>query len=245
MIFIDGSNFYHILKDYFGNSKTLMDFNFELFIKNITEGKSLIRTYYYTAPLDKNKDERTYSKQQKFFEKLKKLPNFDLILCRMQKKRIDGEEIYEVKEDDIHIAVDMVFIGSCTNGRISDLENALQVLRGHKVHDSFRYQENGEWRSRVLVVPGSESVRDEAIRNGWDKEFREYGAEFRDVGCSLCLGMNTDRENKEVLIASTSNRNFANRQGDGAKTVLMSPSMAAYAAIQGKIGDVREHNYRN
>jgi uncharacterized LabA/DUF88 family protein len=108
IIFIDGSNFYHILKDMFRNHKTLMDFNFEEFVKYLASGRKLIRTYYYSAPLDKKKDEETYSKQQKFFEKIKKLPDFELILCRMQKDRIDGEITYSVKEDDIHIAVDMV-----------------------------------------------------------------------------------------------------------------------------------------
>jgi uncharacterized LabA/DUF88 family protein len=85
-----------------------MDFNFEKFTKHLTGGRKLIRTYYYSAPLDRNLDEKTYAKQQQFFEKLKKLPDFDLILCRMQKDKIDGQVIYRVKEDDIHIAVDMV-----------------------------------------------------------------------------------------------------------------------------------------
>lgn len=92
----------------FGISKTLMNFNFQKFVSYITQGKKLIRTYYYSAPLDKNKNEETYSKQQKFFEKLKKLPDFELILCRMQKGSANGTTIYQVKEDDIHIAVDMV-----------------------------------------------------------------------------------------------------------------------------------------
>jgi len=141
--------------------------------------------------------------------------------------------------------VDMVFIGSCTNGRETDLEKALNVMRGHSVNESFFYTDNeGQRRSRVLVVPGSESVKRYAESKGWDKEFREAGAEWRNAGCSLCLGMNTDRVNDTVLVASTSNRNFANRQGDGARTVLMSPAMAAYAAITGKIGDVREHSYK-
>ncbi|HLC74181.1 MAG TPA: NYN domain-containing protein [Candidatus Nanoarchaeia archaeon] len=108
MIFIDGSNFYHILKDYFKKGKTLMDFNFEKFVHNLINGRKLVRTYYYSAPLDKTKDEETYAKQQKFFEKLKKLPDFELMLCRMQKGFINNQKIYQVKEDDIHIAVDMV-----------------------------------------------------------------------------------------------------------------------------------------
>lgn len=107
IIFIDGSNFYHILKDYFNKTKHLMDFDFERFVKKITQERKLIRVYYYSAPLDKRKDEEIYAKQQKFFEKLRKIPNFELILCRMQKDHINGEK-YCVKEDDIHIAVDMV-----------------------------------------------------------------------------------------------------------------------------------------
>lgn len=108
IIFIDGSNFYHILKDYFHQNKTLMDFDFERFVQHLSGGRKLVRTYYYSAPLDKSKDEKTYSKQQQFFEKLKKLPDFELVLCRMQKGFSDGQRIYQVKEDDIHIAVDMV-----------------------------------------------------------------------------------------------------------------------------------------
>ncbi len=107
-IFIDGSNLYHILKAVFGDNKTLIEFNFGKFIEYLTNGRKLIRTYYYSAPLDRNKDKNTYSKQQRFFEDLKKLPDFELILCRMQKNNLYGNIIYSVKEDDIHIAVDMV-----------------------------------------------------------------------------------------------------------------------------------------
>jgi uncharacterized LabA/DUF88 family protein len=107
IIFIDGSNFYHILKKSFEN-KSMNSFDFELFTKRLSIGKKLIRTYYYTAPLDKQKDPETYSKQQKFFEELKKIPSFELVLCRMQKGKENGKTIYMVKEDDIHIAVDMV-----------------------------------------------------------------------------------------------------------------------------------------
>lgn len=107
IIFIDGSNLYHILKDIYKDSRKLMSFNFEKFAGYLTKDKKLIRTYYYTAPLDKNKDEETYKKQQQFFEKLRKIPNFELVLCRMQKDRANPGN-YTVKEDDIHIAVDMV-----------------------------------------------------------------------------------------------------------------------------------------
>jgi uncharacterized LabA/DUF88 family protein len=107
MIFIDGSNLYHILKDIYKDSRKLMTFNFEKFAGHLTKGKKLIRIYYYSAPLDRNKDEETYKKQQQFFEKLRKIPNFELVLCRMQKDRANPGS-YMVKEDDIHIAVDMV-----------------------------------------------------------------------------------------------------------------------------------------
>ena len=108
IMFIDGSNHYHIIKDMFKNSKHLIDFNFEKFIKDIVKDRKLVRIYYYTAPLDKKKDEKTYAKQQKFFDKLKRIHNFNLVLCRMQKVKIDKKVIYQVKEDDIHLAVDMV-----------------------------------------------------------------------------------------------------------------------------------------
>ncbi len=108
MIFIDGSNLYHIILKMFNGSKRLMDFDFEKFSKKLVGDRKLVRIYYYTAPLDRMKDEVTYMKQQKFFDKLRRIPNFKLILCRMQKVKIDGKIIYQVKEDDIHLAVDMV-----------------------------------------------------------------------------------------------------------------------------------------
>ena len=108
IIFIDGSNFYHILKEMYGPSKTLMKFDFNRFSNYLIHDRKKIRVYYYTAPLDRKKNEAIYRKQQKFFEKLKKIPNFKLVLCRMQKEKIDGKTIYLVKEDDIHLAVDMV-----------------------------------------------------------------------------------------------------------------------------------------
>lgn len=108
VIFIDGSNHYHITKNMFDGVKKLINFDFEKFIKSLVGDRKLIRTYYYTAPLDWKKDPKTYSKQQQFFEKLEKIPNFNLVLCRMQKEKIEGKIIYTVKEDDIHLAVDMV-----------------------------------------------------------------------------------------------------------------------------------------
>ena len=108
MVFIDGSNHYHIIRNMFHNKQKSMNFDFEKFIRSIVGNRELIRTYYYSAPLDRKKDEETYTKQQKFFEVLRRIPNFNLVLCRMQKVKIDGKEIYQVKEDDINLAVDMV-----------------------------------------------------------------------------------------------------------------------------------------
>ena len=108
VVFIDGSNHYHIIKNMFKKERHLINFNFENFIREIVNNRKYIRTYYYTAPLDRKKDEDTYIKQQKFFDKLRRIPDFELILCRMQKLKIYGKTIYQVKEDDIHLAVDMV-----------------------------------------------------------------------------------------------------------------------------------------
>jgi len=107
MIFIDGSNLYHITKALVPEKKQ-NDFNFHRFIDFILENRKLVRIYYYNCPMDISKDFDAYAKQQKFFEKLKKIQNFNLVLCRMQKVKIDGKTIYQVKEDDIHLAVDMV-----------------------------------------------------------------------------------------------------------------------------------------
>ncbi len=107
IIFIDGSNIYHILKDLFPDKKP-NDFNFDNFIKYLTGKRKLVRTYYYNAPLDRKKDKESYIKQQRFFDKIQRIQNFTFVLCRMQKRKVDGKTIYEVKEDDIHLAVDMV-----------------------------------------------------------------------------------------------------------------------------------------
>jgi uncharacterized LabA/DUF88 family protein len=107
MIFIDGSNLYHITKALLPDKKP-NDFDFEKFIQEILGKRKLVRVYYYNCPLDISRDFDAYVKQQKFFEKIKKIENFNLILCRMQKVKIDGKTIYQVKEDDIHLAVDMV-----------------------------------------------------------------------------------------------------------------------------------------
>ena len=107
MVFIDGSNLYHIIKSLFPDKKP-NNLNFEKFVNYLTGSRKLVRVYYYNAPLDRKKDEKNYIKQQKFFEKIRRIPNFNFVLCRMQKRKVDGKTIYEVKEDDIHLAVDMV-----------------------------------------------------------------------------------------------------------------------------------------
>jgi 3-isopropylmalate/(R)-2-methylmalate dehydratase large subunit len=127
------------------------------------------------------------------------------------------------------IAVDVVFIGSCTNARIDDLRAAAAVLRGRKVAPNVR----------VLVVPGSQRVRAEAEAEGLDRVFAEAGAEWRHAGCSMCLGMNPDQLKPQQRSASTSNRNFEGRQGVGGRTHLVSPEMAAAAAVAGHFVDVR------
>jgi len=128
------------------------------------------------------------------------------------------------------IAVDKVFIGSCTNGRIEDLRAAAAVAKGRKVHANVT----------ALVVPGSGPVKRQAEEEGLDRVFVEAGFQWRLPGCSMCLGMNPDRLKPGERCASTSNRNFEGRQGPGGRTHLMSPSMAAAAAVSGRIADVRE-----
>jgi 3-isopropylmalate/(R)-2-methylmalate dehydratase large subunit len=128
-------------------------------------------------------------------------------------------------------AVDIVFVGSCTNGRISDIEEAAQVLQGNKVAAGVR----------MLVVPGSEQVKAEAERRGLDKIITAAGAEWREAGCSMCLGMNGDIAQPGQLCVSTSNRNFEGRQGVGARTVLASPATAAASAIAGHVADPRDY----
>jgi 3-isopropylmalate/(R)-2-methylmalate dehydratase large subunit len=125
--------------------------------------------------------------------------------------------------------VDVVFIGSCTNSRISDLRAAAGVLRGRKVHP----------RLRVLVVPGSRAVKAAAEEEGLDRIFREAGAEWREPGCSMCIAMNGDELEPGQYCVSTSNRNFEGRQGKGGRTFLASPLTAAASAIEGAVADVR------
>lgn len=128
------------------------------------------------------------------------------------------------------IAVDTVFIGSCTNGRIEDLRAAAQVIAGKKKADGVR----------VLVVPGSARVRLQAEAEGLDRIFTEFGAEWRNAGCSMCLGMNPDQLDPGQRCASTSNRNFEGRQGKGGRTHLVSPLVAAATAIRGTLSSVAD-----
>ena len=128
------------------------------------------------------------------------------------------------------IPIDIVFIGSCTNGRIEDLRAAASVMKGRKVAAGVR----------ALVVPGSEPVRHQAEAEGLDRVFSEAGAEWRQSGCSMCLAMNPDKLTPGQRSASTSNRNFEGRQGPGGRTHLLSPAMAAAAAVTGKFADVRQ-----
>ncbi|MEM7690299.1 MAG: 3-isopropylmalate dehydratase large subunit [Pseudomonadota bacterium] len=129
------------------------------------------------------------------------------------------------------VPIENIFIGSCTNSRIEDLRAAAQVLKGRKKADNVRW---------AIVVPGSGLVKAMAEDEGLDRVFTEAGFEWREPGCSACLGMNPDKVPAGERCASTSNRNFVGRQGPGARTHLVSPAMAAAAAVTGKLTDVRE-----
>jgi 3-isopropylmalate/(R)-2-methylmalate dehydratase large subunit len=128
------------------------------------------------------------------------------------------------------IEIDTVFIGSCTNGRIEDLRAAAEILKGKKIKDGLR----------AMIVPGSGLVRAQAEEEGLADIFKEAGFEWRLAGCSMCLAMNPDQLTPGERCAATSNRNFEGRQGRGGRTHLMSPAMAAAAAITGRLTDVRE-----
>ncbi len=132
------------------------------------------------------------------------------------------------KAEDIELGY--VFLGSCTNARITDLIEASHIVKGNHVHPNIT----------AIVVPGSRTVKKEAESMGLDKVFKEAGFEWREPGCSMCLGMNPDQVPEGVHCASTSNRNFEGRQGKGARTHLVSPAMAAAAAINGRFVDVRK-----
>jgi 3-isopropylmalate/(R)-2-methylmalate dehydratase large subunit len=126
--------------------------------------------------------------------------------------------------------IDVAFIGSCTNGRLSDLEEAARIVRGHHVAPHVK----------ALVVPGSNAVAREAEARGLHEVFKAAGFEWRGAGCSMCLGMNTDRLEGTQVCASSSNRNFKGRQGSPTgRTLLMSPAMVVAAAVAGEVADVR------
>ena len=128
------------------------------------------------------------------------------------------------------IKIDRIFIGSCTNGRIGDLREAAKIIKGKKVAKHVN----------AMVVPGSGLVKEQAEGEGIDLVFKEAGFEWREPGCSMCLAMNADKLNPKERCASTSNRNFEGRQGRGGRTHLVSPGMAAAAAIDGHLTDVRK-----
>ncbi len=132
------------------------------------------------------------------------------------------------------IAIDRVFIGSCTNSRLEDLRAAAQVVNGYRIHSNVQ----------ALVVPGSQAVKAAAEAEGLDRIFRAAGFDWREAGCSMCLGMNPDILQPGERCASTSNRNFEGRQGRGGRTHLVSPEMAAAAAITGRFTDVRDWKFR-
>jgi 3-isopropylmalate/(R)-2-methylmalate dehydratase large subunit len=135
----------------------------------------------------------------------------------------------------VDVAVDRVFIGSCTNARIEDLRAAAAVVKGHKKSD----------RVHAMVVPGSSQVKVQAEQEGLDRVFTEAGFEWREAGCSMCLAMNPDKLSPGERCASTSNRNFEGRQGKGGRTHLVSPAMAAAAAIEGHFVDIRDWKYNS
>jgi len=128
------------------------------------------------------------------------------------------------------IKIDRIFIGSCTNGRIEDLRDAAKIIKGKKIAQHVN----------AMVVPGSGLVKQQAEEEGIDKVFKESGFDWREPGCSMCLAMNADKLNPKERCASTSNRNFEGRQGRGGRTHLVSPGMAAAAAIDGHLTDVRK-----
>jgi 3-isopropylmalate/(R)-2-methylmalate dehydratase large subunit len=132
------------------------------------------------------------------------------------------------------VSIDRVFIGSCTNARLEDLRAAATVVRGHRVNSAVR----------ALVVPGSQAVKRAAEAEGLDEVFRAAGFEWREAGCSMCLGMNPDTLAPGERCASTSNRNFEGRQGKGSRTHLVSPVMAAAAAVAGHFTDVRGWDFK-
>ena len=163
-----------------------------------------------------------------------KVPNPDQEIDLDKKNSIERSLKYMGLEPDTSvkdIKIDKVFIGSCTNGRIEDLREAAKILKDKKIANHVD----------AIVVPGSGLVKEQAEQEGLDKIFKNSGFEWREPGCSMCLAMNADKLKPEERCASTSNRNFEGRQGRGGRTHLVSPAMAAVAAISGNLDDVRKY----
>jgi len=164
-----------------------------------------------------------------------RVPNPKNIEDPVKRKSIEDALNYMGLEADTSIEdikIDTVFIGSCTNGRIEDLIAASKIIEGNKVSASVK----------AIVVPGSQVVKYQAEKLGIDKIFKDAGFEWRESGCSMCLAMNPDKLSPGERAASTSNRNFEGRQGKGGRTHLVSPTMAAAAAIKGRFTDVRSYD---
>ncbi len=162
-----------------------------------------------------------------------KLPTVASFPARDQVGVREALDFMELKEGQpiAGLKIDVAFIGSCTNSRISDLREAASIVKGHKVSSAVR----------ALVVPGSQLVREQAEKEGLNKIFEEAGFEWREAGCSMCLAMNPDKLKGREVCASSSNRNFKGRQGSPTgRTLLMSPAMVAAAAIRGAVTDVRQ-----
>ena len=164
-----------------------------------------------------------------------KVPNPKNIEDPVKRKSIEDALTYmDLKADTLieDIKIDTVFIGSCTNGRIEDLIAASKIIHGNKVSPKVK----------AIVVPGSQVVKYQAEKLGIDKIFKDAGFEWRESGCSMCLAMNPDKLSPGERAASTSNRNFEGRQGKGGRTHLVSPTMAAAAAIEGRFIDIRAYD---